>query len=191
MDVNANTQIGVTHLQSTAKHGERMSTNKAFVRPVRKKRKNLTVLTEAHVTRVLIDKKHAYGVEFLHKNRMRTVYVRKEVIVSAGSLNSPKLLMLSGVGPKRYLQKMDIAVAKNLPVGKNLQDHVTTDGIVIRVEKTATDKSLPEKKQDALMYKKKRNGPLAATGPLQCGVFLQTKYMSRTALCTIKTTWSV
>jgi len=176
VDVNAESQIGVTHLQSTARHGERMSTNKAFIRPIRRKRKNLTVITEAHVTRVLIDKKHAYGVEYLYKNRMRTVFVQKEVILSAGTLNSPKILMLSGIGPKRHLENMNIEVAKNLPVGRNLQDHVTSDGIVIRVEKTATDKSLPEKKSDALLYKKKRKGPLAATGPLQCGVFLQTKY---------------
>lgn len=176
VDVNAENQIGVTHLQSTARHGERMSTNKAFIRPIRKKRKNLTVLTDAHVTRVLIEKKRAIGVEFLYKNKIRTVFAKKEVILSAGSLNSPKILMLSGIGPKRHLEKMNIKVVKSLAVGKNLQDHVTSDGIVIRVKKTATDKPLKEKKEDAILYKKKRKGPLAATGPLQCGVFLQTKY---------------
>ncbi|XP_060865669.1 glucose dehydrogenase [FAD, quinone]-like isoform X2 [Metopolophium dirhodum] len=176
VDVNAENQIGVTHLQSTARHGERMSTNKAFIRPIRKKRKNLTVLTDAHVTRILIEKKRAIGVEFLYKKKIRTVFAKKEVILSAGSLNSPKILMLSGVGPKKHLDKMKIKVVKNLAVGRNLQDHVTSDGVVIRVKKTATDKPLKEKKEDAVLYKKKRKGPLAATGPLQCGVFLQTKY---------------
>lgn len=85
--------------------------------------------------------------------------------------------MLSGVGPKAHLENMNIEVVKDLAVGKNLQDHVTTDGIVIRVRKTATDKSLREKKKDAVLYKNKKKGPLAATGPLQCGVFLQTKYV--------------
>jgi len=174
--VNAENQIGVTHLQSTARHGERMSTNKAFIRPIRKKRKNLTVLTDAHIIRVLIEKKRAVGVEFLYKNKIRTVFARKEVILSAGSLNSPKILMLAGVGPKKHLEKMKIKVVKNLAVGKNLQDHATSDGVVIRVEKTATDRPLKQKKEDAVLYKKKRKGPLAATGPLQCGVFLQTKY---------------
>lgn len=177
VDVNAETQLGVTHLQSTAKHGGRMSTNRAFIRPIRKKRKNLTVITEAHVTRVLIEKNHAVGVEFQYKNKMRTVMARKEVILSAGSLNSPKILMLSGIGPKRHLEKMNIAVVKDLAVGRNLQDHVTTDGIVISVRKTATDKGLSEKKEDAVLYKKKKAGPLAATGPLQCGAFVQTKYV--------------
>lgn len=177
VDVNAENQIGVTHLQSTARHGERMSTNKAFIRPIRKKRKNLTVHTDAHVTRVLIEKKRAVGVEYLYKNKIRTVFAKKEVILSAGSLNSPKILMLSGIGPKHYLEQMNIKVVKNLPVGRNLQDHVTSDGVVIAVKKTATDKPLYEKKEDAILYKKKRKGPLAATGPLQCGVFLQTKYV--------------
>ncbi|XP_050443788.1 glucose dehydrogenase [FAD, quinone]-like isoform X2 [Adelges cooleyi] len=176
VDVNGHSQIGVTHLQSTARHGQRMSTNTAFIRPIRKKRKNLTVLTDAHVTRVIVDNKHAVGVEYLFKKKMRKAYVRKEVILSAGSLNSPKILMLSGVGPKRHLKEMNIKVVKDLPVGRNLQDHVTADGVVIRVKKTATDKPLKEKKKDALLYKHKRKGPLAATGPLQCGAFIQTKY---------------
>lgn len=175
VDVNAESQIGVTHLQSTSKHGQRMSTNRAFIRPIRKKRKNLTVLTNAHVTRVLIEKKRAVGVQFLFKKKIRTVYAKKEVILSAGSLNSPKILMLSGIGPKAHLEKMNIKVIQNLAVGRNLQDHATTDGIVVRVKKTATDKSLKEKKRDAVLYEKKIKGPLAATGPLQCGVFLQTK----------------
>lgn len=85
--------------------------------------------------------------------------------------------MLSGIGPKRHLEQMNIKLVKNLAVGKNLQDHVTSDGVVIQVKKTATDKSLQEKKRDAILYKKKMKGPLAATGPLQCGVFLQTKYV--------------
>ncbi|XP_050521079.1 glucose dehydrogenase [FAD, quinone]-like isoform X2 [Daktulosphaira vitifoliae] len=176
VDVNAYSQIGVTHLQSTSKHGERMSTNKAFIRPIRKKRKNLTIITEAHVTKVIVSEKHAVGVEYFLKNKLRTVYVKKEVILSAGSLNTPKILMLSGIGPKQHLKELNIKLIKDLPVGKNLQDHVTSDGVVIKVKKTATDKLLEEKKHDAILYKKKRKGPLAATGPLQCGVFLQTKF---------------
>lgn len=177
MNVNAENQLGVTHLQSTARHGERMSTNNAFIRPIREKRKNLTVRTNAHVHKVLIEDKRAVGVEYVYKNKVRKAFADKEVIISAGALNSPKILMLSGIGPKKHLENMNIRVIKNLAVGKNLQDHVTTDGIVIRVKKTATDKPLEEKKNDAVLYKKKRVGPLAANGPLQCGVFLQTKYV--------------
>lgn len=119
VDVNAETQIGVMHLQSTGRHGERLSTNGAFIRPIRKKRKNLKILTEAHVTRVLLkpdkDKKHtAYGVEFYYKNKLRTAIARKEVILSAGAINSPKILMLSGIGPKNHLKKMNIVLKKHL-----------------------------------------------------------------------------
>jgi choline dehydrogenase len=119
VDVNADTQIGVTHLQSTGRHGERLSTNGAFIRPIRKKRKNLRILTEAHVTRVILkqDKDHkwmATGVEFQYKNKIRTAIARNEVILSAGAINSPKILMLSGVGPPKHLKRLNIEVKKLL-----------------------------------------------------------------------------
>ncbi len=131
VDFNADTQIGVMHLQSTARHGERLSTNGAFIRPIRRKRKNLRILTEAHVTKVLLKKSKdhqlvAYGVEFLYKNKIRTASARKEVILSAGAINSPKILMLSGVGPQKHLTKMNIEVKKNLR-GVSLRT-VTTGG---------------------------------------------------------------
>lgn len=119
VDVNADTQIGVTHLQSTGRHGERLSTNGAFIRPIRKKRKNLRILTEAHVTRLILkpDKEHkwtATGVEFQYKNKIRTAIARNEVILSAGAINSPKILMLSGVGPPKHLKRLNIEVKKPL-----------------------------------------------------------------------------
>lgn len=103
------------HLQSTAQHGERLSTNGAFIRPIRQKRKNLRVLTEAHVTKVLLKtnkthKQTAYGVEFLYKNKLRTATATKEVILSAGAINSPKILMLSGIGPPKHLRKLNIEI---------------------------------------------------------------------------------
>lgn len=115
VDVNAHQQIGVTHLQSTGLHGERLSTNQAFIRPIRTKRKNLRIITEAHVTRILTrknkhDKLAAYGVEFLYKNKLRTATSRKEVVLSAGAINSPKILMLSGIGPPKHLKRMNIKV---------------------------------------------------------------------------------
>lgn len=119
VDVNADQQIGVAHLQSTGRHGERLSTNGAYIRPIRRKRKNLRVLTEAHVTKVLLKsgkdhKQTAYGVEFLYKNKLRTATARKEVILSAGAINSPKILMLSGVGPPKHLRKLNIEIKKPL-----------------------------------------------------------------------------
>ncbi|RZF42119.1 hypothetical protein LSTR_LSTR006712 [Laodelphax striatellus] len=173
---NGEDQLGVMHLQSTSRHGERLSTNGAFIRPIRKKRKNLTVMTEAHVTRVIIDpvKKKATGVEYVKDGITTVINARKEVILCAGALNSPKILMLSGVGPRDHLRYHHIPVIKDLAVGRNLQDHVTTDGVVIAVNKTATAKPYKKRVQDVFLYKEKRKGPLASTGPLQCGVFAQT-----------------
>ncbi|XP_075217855.1 glucose dehydrogenase [FAD, quinone]-like [Lycorma delicatula] len=175
-DLNGEEQLGVMHLQSTSRHGERLSTNGAYIRPIRKKRRNLTIMTEAHVTRILIDpgKKRATGVEYFKNGITSIVRARKEVILSAGAINSPKILMLSGIGPRDHLQELHIQVIKDLAVGHNLQDHVTTDGVVIVLNKTATDKPYKKMVADVYKYKKTRKGPLSATGPLQCGVFAQT-----------------
>lgn len=116
-------QIGVMHLQTTSRHGERLSTNGAFIRPIRKRRKNLTILTEAHVTRIIFDKSRTHsrkllakGVEFFHRKKLRRATAKKEVILSAGSINSPKILMLSGVGPKKHLESFNIEALLNLKV---------------------------------------------------------------------------
>ncbi|XP_046608290.1 glucose dehydrogenase [FAD, quinone]-like [Neodiprion virginianus] len=181
IDANANQQIGVMKLQMTSIHGRRQSTNGAFIRPVRYKRRNLEVRTQAHVTRIVIDAKtkRATGVEYSSTNTgfRKVVLARKEVILSAGAINSPKILMLSGVGPKEELSKHGIKLIKDLAVGRNLQDHVTMNGIVIALSnKTRTDKQENEVKHDVFYYKQAQMGPLSATGALQCGVFAQTLY---------------
>jgi choline dehydrogenase len=108
--------------------------------------------------------------------KIRTVRARKEVIISAGSINSPKLLLLSGVGPREQLEYFDIPVLQDLRVGENLQDHVTIRDVVIYLNKTATTVSDEERLEDLKQYKKYRNGPLSSTGPLQVGVFTITEY---------------
>jgi len=84
----------------------------------------------SRVTRIIIDPqtKKAIGVEFIKKGRSRIAYARKEVILSAGPINSPQLLMLSGVGPKDHLKNLSIPVIQDLPVGQNLLDHYGTVG---------------------------------------------------------------
>jgi len=86
----------------------------------------------SHVTRILIDPKtkKTIGVEFIKKGKTRTVYSKKEVILSAGPINSPQLLMLSGVGPKEHLQHHNIPVIEDLPVGQNLHEHYGLIGII-------------------------------------------------------------
>ena len=105
VDVNAENQLGVMNLQTTSFNGTRQSTNSAFIQPIRCERKNLTIKTESYVTRLLVDNetKRVTGVEYASVNnrtKLNTVFAKKEVILSAGSINSPKLLMLSGIGPE-------------------------------------------------------------------------------------------
>lgn len=181
VDANAEKQIGVQRHQMTSAHGTRQSTNGAFIRPIRHKRQNLVIKTRAHVTKIQIDPrtKRAIGVEYLSSATgfVKVAFARKEVILSAGTINSVKILMLSGVGPAEELTKHGIHVLQDSAVGRNLQDHVTIDGLVIAVSNvTATAEDNAMKMKDVYYYKKTHKGPLAATGPLICGVFAQTSY---------------
>lgn len=179
IDQNAEKMIGTMLLQHTTRDGERLSTNGAFIRPIRNKRENLSVYPNSHVTRVLIDPKTktAYGVEYFHKGNVVQAIAKKEVILSAGAINSPILLMLSGVGPAHHLEENNIHVIKDLAVGFNLQDHTTIDGVVFQLTNhTATSVSSEELKENVLSYKQTHNGPLSSTGPLQANAFIQTKY---------------
>lgn len=98
-DINGEQQTGFALYQFTMRRGYRCSTAKAFINPVRL-RQNLHVALWTHVTRVLIDPdtRRAYGVEFIRDGVKKTVLARREVILSAGTINSPQLLMISGTG---------------------------------------------------------------------------------------------
>jgi choline dehydrogenase len=123
-DFNGPEQEGFGKFDFTIKDGKRWSTSFAFLRPVLH-RKNLTVEIEALTQRILIENGRAVGVEFSQRGDVRTVRASREVILSAGTVNSPQLLMLSGVGPADELLSHGINPVHDLPgVGKNLQDHV-------------------------------------------------------------------
>ena len=125
-DYNGAVQYGVSRGQTTQINGERCSAAKAYITPHRS-RTNLTVITGAHASRVLLDGPRATGVEYLKDQQTLQVRARREVILSGGAYGSPQLLMLSGIGPVAELQKHGIAVQHALPgVGQNLQDHITT-----------------------------------------------------------------
>jgi choline dehydrogenase len=125
-DYNGATQFGVSPAQVTQKNGERCSAAKAYITP-NLGRPNLTVITGAHSSKVLLEAKRAVGVQYLQKGETREVKARREVIVSGGAFGSPHLLMLSGIGPKAHLQQHGIDVKHELPgVGQNLHDHLTT-----------------------------------------------------------------
>ncbi|MDR3474957.1 MAG: choline dehydrogenase [Devosia sp.] len=123
-DFNGAEQEGFGRFDFTIKNGKRWSTSFAFLRPVLD-RKNLTVKTHALTERIVIENGRATGVAFSHHGVSVVARARREVIVSAGTVNSPQILMLSGIGPADELAAHGIEVALDLPgVGKNLQDHV-------------------------------------------------------------------
>ena len=123
-DFNGARQEGVGMYQVTHKNGERFSAAKAYLAP-NLARKNLTVLTCAQTTRLLLDGRRATGVEFRIDSETRTVAARREVLLCAGALQSPQLLMLSGIGPGEHLRSLGIEVRHDLHgVGRHLHDHV-------------------------------------------------------------------
>ncbi|GAO22360.1 choline dehydrogenase [Alicycliphilus sp. B1] len=122
-DFNGPVQEGVGLYQVTHRNGERYSAAKAYLAP-HLSRPNLQVITGAHATRILFEGRRAVGVEYRQGGRLRQARARREVLLSAGALLSPQLLMLSGVGPADELQRHGIGVLHHLPgVGQNLHDH--------------------------------------------------------------------
>ncbi|XP_045762116.1 glucose dehydrogenase [FAD, quinone]-like [Maniola jurtina] len=188
VDLNAENNIGTELGQSTSFNGRRWSTNMAYIRPIRDVRPNIDIMVNAYVTKVIIDPKTkvAQGVTYVRNGVYRDVYARKEVIVSAGSINSPKLLMLSGIGPKRHLRNLNIPVLSDLQVGQNLQDHATSDGLIIALSnKTSTQVSGPELLNQITKYYEQpldqKSGPLSSTSTLNGIGYIKTKYARENA----------
>ena len=129
-DFNGPSQEGVGMYQVTHRAGERFSAAKAYLAPNRA-RPNLTVMTEAHTTRILMDGRRAAGVEVQMRGARTQIRARREVLLCAGALQSPQILMLSGIGPGAQLQQHGIGVLHDLPgVGANLHDHVDVVQVV-------------------------------------------------------------
>jgi choline dehydrogenase len=122
-DQNGLDQSGVSRIELTVNRGRRASTASAYLRPAMRRR-NLTVLTRAQATRVLIERHRAVGVEYTRNGKLERVYAGCEVIVSSGTYKSPHLLMLSGIGPADHLRSMGIEAVHDVKgVGENLQEH--------------------------------------------------------------------
>ena len=123
-DFNGARQEGVGMYQVTHKNGERFSAAKAYLKP-NLGRKNLTVVTSAHTTRLRFEGRRAVGIEARIGSQTRSFAARREVLLCAGALQSPQILMLSGIGPGEHLRSLGIEVRHELPgVGRNLHDHV-------------------------------------------------------------------
>ncbi len=174
-DFNAAQQDGIGTYQLTVKNGFRMSAAKAYLHPA-KKRPALTIVTNAHVIRILFDGVKAVGVEYLKRGKKVQAFARKEVILSGGAINSPQLLMLSGIGPAKTLSRLGIQVLLDNPaVGRHLQDHLGMDYLYTCNVPTLNDELHPwyGKFWAGFRYLINRSGPLSLSTN-QGGGFIRT-----------------
>ncbi|MYZ46223.1 GMC family oxidoreductase [Propylenella binzhouense] len=172
-DFNGESQSGAGLYQVTQRNGERCSAAHAYLYPALGRRSNLTLITESPVRRILFEEKRAVGVEIVGSEGVREIRARKEVVVSAGAINSAKLLMLSGVGDAGQLGRHGIATVHHLPgVGRNLHDHVDAY-VCVRINRplsyTGHDKGLMAAIH-GLQYLMFRNGP-ATSNACEGGAF--------------------
>ena len=175
-DYNGASQEGVAYFQQTAHKGFRWSTAKGFLRPARK-RSNLTVMTKAHTTRILIENNRAVGVEYLSRGEPHEVRAAREVILSSGAIGSPKILQLSGIGAKALLDTVGIPLIKDLPgVGQNLQDHLQIRLVYKTSQRTLNDEvnNIFKKGWIGLQYLLSRTGPLTLAAS-QVAIFTRSK----------------
>ncbi|XP_069950744.1 glucose dehydrogenase [FAD, quinone]-like [Cherax quadricarinatus] len=163
IDPNGPEQIGFSIPDLTQRDGRRGSTAEAYIRPAAA-RPNLHVAMNAHVTQVVFnDQKRAVGIRFEQHGKIRTVLARREVVLSAGAVGSPHLLLLSGVGPAHHLKQHNIPVVLDLPgVGENFHDHPSIFGLSWSVNKGSGDSVLRLTRPEALQeYIKYQRGPLS------------------------------
>jgi choline dehydrogenase len=176
-DFNGPEQEGVGYYHVTARRGRRCSAAVAFLRPAMK-RPNLRVITHAQAERVLFAGRCAVGVTFAQGTQRSTVRAKREVILCGGAINSPQLLMLSGIGPAAHLQEHGIETVQDLPgVGRNLQDHYQTRfAYRCRFPITVNDlfRNPAMKARAGLQYLMFRAGPLTISAG-QVGIFTKTR----------------
>lgn len=183
-DYNGESQTGFSRAQGTIRDGLRCSTNKGYLRPVRH-RNNLHVTLHSHVEKILINPKtkEAYGVLFRKDNKKFAVFASKEVILSAGAIQSPQLLMLSGVGPAEHLKEHNIEVIHDAPgVGENLQDHIASGGGNYLITNPVSNESLsiivPKVMQVETIreFAFEQRGPMYAMPACEIMAFINTKF---------------
>lgn len=175
-DFNGADQEGAGYYQTTSRRGLRCSAAKAYLKPARG-RPNLVVVTEAMVTRVRFDGLVANGVEWTVKGEAFRASAKREVVLSAGAINTPQLLQLSGVGPAELLAEYGVALVRNVPgVGEGLQDHLQVR-IVNRCSRPVTFnddmRSLWRRTRVGLRYALQRKGPLTVSAGY-AGAFYRT-----------------
>lgn len=178
-DFNGKNQEGIGYYQTTTHNGARASTARSYLARV-KDNPHLTVVTDAFVEKINLSGKRAESVTFRLKGQNVTIRAKKEVIVSAGAIGSPKVLLLSGIGPGEHLKSVGIEVAADLPVGENFHDHLHMS-INARLKKPESilgeDKGLKGIKH-LLHWLVYRNG-LLTTNILEGGAFIDSEGVGR------------
>jgi choline dehydrogenase len=177
-DYNGETQTGFSYLQATIRDGTRWSASRSFLHPIRN-RKNLHVSKMSLVTKILIDPntKIAFGVQFVRNKMKYEVHARKEVILSAGAVNSPQLLMLSGIGPRKHLTDMKIPVIRDLKVGYNLMDHPALASTLFIVNQSVSylTEAVVRNRSALVDYLSNRRGPLSVPAASEGIAFIDTR----------------
>lgn len=173
-DFNRGDNAGSSKFEVNQRSGVRVSSAKAFLRPAAN-RPNLTVITGAQVKKLRLDGRRALGVEFFRGSEEVYAAAKRETILAAGAIGSPQILQLSGIGPGALLQRHGIAVAHELPVGENLQDHLQLRA-AFKVQNVLTLNTMVGswwgKAKMALEYAFRRTGPLTMA-PSQLGAFVK------------------
>ncbi|WP_298933791.1 GMC family oxidoreductase N-terminal domain-containing protein [uncultured Ruegeria sp.] len=176
-DYNGANQEGVGYFQLTTRNGRRCSAAVAYLKPIRN-RQNLNVITHALVSRIELDGKRATGLIYRDRSgQMKTLKVRREIILSGGAINSPQILMLSGIGDPDHLKDNGVEPIHALPgVGKGLQDHLQARLVFKCNEPTLNDevRSLFNQARIALKYALFRAGPMTMAASLATG-FVKTR----------------
>jgi choline dehydrogenase len=169
-DFNGPSQIGIGHYQFTQRNGARCSAAVAYLHPALE-RSNLTVITNALVTRVVLEGIRAIGVAIDRDGVEEILLANQEVLLSAGSYNSPQLLMLSGIGPAEHLRQLGLLVTADLPVGEGLQDHP-----LVPIEYLTNERTLrfAGSAEDVALFQSEGRGALTSNG-LEAGGFLSTQ----------------
>ena len=181
-------------MQIASIHGARQSTNGAFLRTIRAERQNLVVKSKAHATKIIINPttQRAIGVEYtdVKTSTSFNVFAEKEVIISAGAMASPVLLMLSGIGPADHLEEMKIDVVEDLPVGNNIRNHLNIPAIQFNLPRSLS--TLPDfenAQNDLLYWLNTHEGPLSASGIEDSITYYQTPYATEPGLPDIELTF--
>lgn len=167
LDYNGADQSGIAYAQRSVYKGRRVSPARAFLAPA-EKRGNTQVITDAHVVGIVFENKRATGVQYERGGKRETVYANKEVIICSGSIGSPQILQLSGIGDSALLKQLEIPLQHHLPaVGENLRDHYVSR-IMARVDGDSINERVQGLRliKELLRYGLTRRGALALTPTL-------------------------